>query len=243
MVKDQFRFYNGFGIAPSKNYVAAGYDFYIPNITTMEQAEKMVEALVESKRTTFDDMNRIIYHLEECFSEYDHLRSIKYDKPLLYNIAHLFISIDPCVWDEDSVMLEDCLDSFVSYKLLFDANGTPGIRVSCNEHILVNSGIKTALDPETAGIFFNKSGRGNQGWDVRACVVDEDYAGYVHLSLAYTKDYTCGEIYAGDKLSQMVIVPIVKYKESLELTEEEYLEVMKNSERGIKGFGSSNEKH
>lgn len=245
MVKENFRIYNGFGITPSKNYVAAGYDFYVPNIVTMEQAEKMKLAMIESKRISYEDFNALIVMIEDYIKEsiscnvYDSLKT--YERPFIYNIAHLFISIDSAAIECKS--LTSRVDEFFKHWFVIDDKGIPGINLYNTDHILVNSGIKVALDNETVGIFFNKSGRGNQGLDVRACVVDEDYSGYVHLSLAFTKDYTTTKIYAGDKLSQMVILPLVKYKEVSELDEASYNELMANSERGSKGFGSSNEKH
>lgn len=47
-------------------------------------------------------------------------------------------------------------------------------------------------------------------WDVRACLVDEDYTGFVHLSLSYTKIdvNNDGDIYVGDKLSQMMVLTV-----------------------------------
>ena len=44
------------------------------------------------------------------------------------------------------------------------------------------------LDIGVAGLYVNKSGKGNCGWDVRACLVDEDYAGFV--SASFTKPVT-----------------------------------------------------
>ena len=124
---------------------------------------------------------------------------------------------------------------------MFDDNGVPGISMNLNDTLLVNSGLKLNLEPGTAGIFFNKSGKGNQGFDIRACVVDEDYTGYVHLSIAFTKDTPC-VVYCGDKLMQMVILPVI-HPAIKELTKSEYSDVTSDSTRGDKGFGSSDIKH
>ena len=101
------------------------------------------------------------------------------------------------------------------------------------------------LDIGVAGLYVNKSGKGNCGWDVRACLVDEDYAGFVHLSQAYTKeliDDGQNIVYCGDKLTQMMLLPVFHSKYD-EITEEEYNEIMSNSKRGESGFGSSDIKH
>ena len=89
----------------------------------------------------------------------------------------------------------------------------------------------------------NKSGKGNAGFDVRAQVVDEDYAGYVHLSVAFTKDSAVNNIvYCGDKLTQMVILPVL-HMDPVEVDENAYDEIMKDSARGTDAFGSSDVKH
>ena len=90
-----------------------------------------------------------------------------------------------------------------------------------------------------------KSGKGNAGFDVRACLVDEDYAGFVHLSMAYTKDlYEDGKniVYVGDKLVQMMLIPIF-HTQYEEVSKEEYEDIMSQSNRGESGFGSSDIKH
>ena len=93
-------------------------------------------------------------------------------------------------------------------------------------------------------MLFNKSGKGTKGFSVRAQVVDEDYSGYVHLSNAYTKDNKDdGIIYVGDKITQMVVLPIILVNKCNELTIDEYKELMKNSKRGSSAMGSSDVKH
>jgi dUTPase len=145
--------------------------------------------------------------------------------------------------DPEAQSLSEAIDEFVSYRLIFDDNGVPGIVTYAGDYLLFNSGIKVGLPTDTAGIFFNKSGKGNKGFDTRACVVDEDYAGFVHLSSAYDKETYFGEnIYCGDKFSQMVVLPVVKTSIS-ELDEAKYDELMSNSQRGADGFGSSDVKH
>ena len=136
-----------------------------------------------------------------------------------------------------------------------------------NDTVFINSGIKVALDTVlsdkvapnpshavdmlrllgigVAGLYVNKSGKGNAGWDVRACLVDEDYAGFVHLSMAYTKDlFENGknEVFVGDKLTQMMLIPVF-HTQYNEVSQEEYNEIMANSNRGDSGFGSSDIKH
>ena len=96
-----------------------------------------------------------------------------------------------------------------------------------------------------AGLYVNKSGKGNAGFDVRAQLVDEDYSGYVHLSIAYTKDlFEDGKnvVFVGDKLVQMMLIPVF-HTQYEEVNSEEYNKIMSKSKRGDSGFGSSDVKH
>ena len=142
--------------------------------------------------------------------------------------------------------LNEAIDEFVTYRLVFDAKGdilVPGMVIAEGDYLLFNSGIKVNLPKDTAGIFFNKSGMGNKGYDTRACVVDEDYSGFVHLSVAFTKSVYFGQkLFCGDKIQQMVVLPVVK-TELEEVEEGVYNELMSDSQRGADGFGSSDVKH
>ena len=152
------------------------------------------------------------------------------------NILHLYLATNKYKNYTDS-----SIEKFVENKLIFDRNGVPGIKAELGDYFLFNSGIRVKLNEDTAGVFFNKSGKGNQGFDIRACVVDEDYSGLVHMSAAYDKDRPC-ELYCGDKFVQFVILPIVK-TELKETTKDEYFKMHENSQRGADGFGSSDVKH
>jgi dUTP pyrophosphatase len=71
-----------------------------------------------------------------------------------------------------------------------------------------------------------------QGIDVLAGVVDSSYRGEIKvcLSIPYNSDYLCLE--KGDKIAQMVILPVpqIEIEEVLQLS---------LTDRGEKGFGSS----
>ena len=201
---------------------------------------------MKSYKKTEEELYEIIdtlgLYIQSTFDTYD------FNKINAINILHLYLALTPPddVYDNEEPeqqSLSDSIDEFVSYRLIFDDNYVPGIVVFPGDYLLFNSGIKMKLQPDTAGVFFNKSGKGNQGFDIRACVVDEDYAGFVHLSSAYDKEAYFGEnIYCGDKFSQMVVLPVVKTSIS-ELDESKYEELMANSQRGADGFGSSDVKH
>jgi dUTPase len=243
---EKLKIYNGFGITPSKNYTAAGYDFHIPYITDESKFDFVLEAFKKSFKKTDEDIeetiNLIGLYIE---SKYDNHEFSKCD---FLNILHLFLALTPPddVYPGEEAELQslsDAIDEFVTYRLIFDDKFVPGIVVYSGDYLLFNSGIKVCLPVNTAGIFFNKSGKGNQGFDTRACVVDEDYSGFVHLSQAFDKDlYEGVNLYCGDKLAQMVVLPIVK-TEIEEVEDTTYNDLMSNSQRGSDGFGSSDVKH
>ena len=246
---EKLKIYNGFGIVPSKNYIAAGYDFHLPLITDESLFDMVVSAFAQSYKKTTDEILETIDTINLYLSSmYDNREFTKCD---LLNITHLFLGLTPpddVDWDEEpeQMSLTDSIDEFVTYRLVFDAKGdtlVPGMVVAEGDYLLFNSGIKVNLPKDTAGIFFNKSGMGNKGYDTRACVVDEDYSGFVHLSVAFTKSVYYGQkLFCGDKVQQMVVLPLVKTE--IETVEEEvYNALMSDSERGSDGFGSSDVKH
>ena len=167
-----------------------------------------------------------------------------YSDSTIWNIVQLYTSLDSGYINTFFDEFDDKVSAFIDEYLVFDKNGKPGMKLQTLDHTLFNSGIKVALPHNTAGIFFNKSGKGTKGFSVRAQVVDEDYAGYVHLSNAYTKESDeDGIIYVGDKITQMVVLPIILVNKCKELSAEEYNKVMEKSQRGSDAMGSSDEKH
>lgn len=231
--------FNDFGITPTTNFTAAGLDFYIPNLNTQEKVDKWISAV--SKKFEISYLNDLFNKIS-LFTAYN---GVELPDTTIWNIVQLYTSLDSsCINYICCDDLSNKVSTFVDEYLVFDKDGNPGMRLKLLDHILFNSGIKVALQHNTAGIFFNKSGKGTKGFSVRAQVVDEDYSGYVHLSLAYTKDNEGdGIIYVGDKITQMVVLPIVLVNKCNELTIDEYEELMKNSKRGSDAMGSSDVKH
>lgn len=237
-MKHKVRIFNEFGIKPTFNHVAAGADFYIPyfDVDKKDIAFKAFEISYKVNDTYIDNVyNAIIYFL----------KSKNPSEKQIINIVHLFLALDSSAinsYDENDIPSRVKL--FVDRYLVFDKHLRPGIAMDLNDALLINSGIHVALEPGTAGVFMNKSGRGNAGFDVRAQVVDEDYTGFVHCSLAYTKDTNKDyrKIYCGDKITQMLILPII-HSDYDEVSADEYYDIMSNSERGSDSFGSGDEKH
>lgn len=233
---EKFVINNVFGIEPSKNYEAAGYDFYVPNIPSdisedqfnliLNSFSKSYSAPVETLINIADEL--VLYVTAQFGEEFA-------KSPL--NLLHLYCAVNNGYKDHS-------ISEFVDKYLVFDANKTPGVWVYTSDHVKFNSGVRVKMPASHAGIFLNKSGRGTAGWDVRAQVVDEDYTGYVHNSMAFTAPTRTEktQIYCGDKLVQMCVIPITKC-ELNSVSAEEFDELTSDSKRGDKGFGSGNEKH
>ena len=235
---DKFKIYNGFGIKPSKAWEAAGWDFYVPEIRrpSEDMEDRIIQALKKSYGKTDKQIATVMSRMEDemkLFGKDDLYQEWK------YTLLLLLFSIDGAIMRNS----QNKVATFISYYLIWNEDGKPGINLHCNDHIFMNSGIKVCLEHNTAGVFMNKSGKGNKGIDIRAQVVDEDYTGYVHLSHAYTKDNAeDGKVFAGDKLSQMLILPIIHKDECEEIDEDAYNKLHESSGRGDGMTGSSDKK-
>lgn len=261
MLTNIMKCYNAFGIKPTNSFTSAGSDYYIPNIKTIEQEEKALAAFEKSYGKTTEQIN----HLVDVFK----VLSPKEYQNNIVNLVHLYLAFYNAGLENEKQMNENAaILTFLYEFIVYDKNkDVVGIRAQLNDTLFINSGIKIALDTVlsekvapnpsravdylrmlgigVAGLYVNKSGMGNGGWDVRACLVDEDYAGFVHLSQSYTKDLiNDGKniVYCGDKLTQMMLIPVF-HDEYVETDETDYNSIMSNSHRGDSGFGSQDIKH
>ena len=103
--------------------------------------------------------------------------------------------------------------------------------VSQHGHKVFETGVHIQLPPGTCGILVSKSGLNVKHGIVGEGVIDVGYTGSIRVKL-YNHSGTDYRVKAGDKISQLVILPILA--PSLELVEE-----LGESERGENGFGSS----
>ena len=255
---------NDFGIKPTNSFVSAGSDYYIPNIDTQAKAEKAYKAFEKSYKVTSENIEELIVNFECYYFKNEKMRN------QIPNLVHLYLALYDPILDMSKTTLgvqKTVIEFCENYVVYDEENNKVGIRVGLNDTLFINSGIKVALDtvlsdqvapnPSSAvntlrmlgigvaGLYVNKSGMGNKGWDVRACLVDEDYAGYVHLSMSYTKEVVdTGQniVYCGDKLTQMMLIPVF-HTQYEEVNEDDYQKIMANSERGANGFGSQDIKH
>lgn len=269
MENNKLMFFNGFGITPTKNFTAAGYDFYVPDLndTNEEQIKQRVLPAFETLYgVTPEESEAISSALGDCvyecygpgdydeseipqmFSDYIDCYNIN-----KYNVLHLYLAFmykrEILDYGFPRLPLKFSISEFIYNNLCFDLEaGKAGITLNPGDMLMVNSGIKEVLPHNYAGVFLNKSGRGSSGLDVRAQVVDEDYSGYVCLNVSFyaVKDRLQRKyrrIYCGDKLVQQLILPLFGEPAAEVTSEEEYNRIMSGSERGDAGFGSSNEVH
>lgn len=257
--------YNAFGIKPTNTYTSAGTDYYIPNLDTPEKVELAYKAFEKSYGKTHEYIRGIAQRFNIVLA--DKKSNIPVEQ--IPNLVHLFFAVyNPDLEEVKNTSILMAIDYFISEFVIYDeTNNKVGVKMHLNDTLFINSGIKVALDTVlsdktgpnpthlvdlfrllgigVAGLYVNKSGNGNKGWDVRACLVDEDYAGFVHLSMSYTKEVIEDKqniVYCGDKLTQMMLIPVF-HDEYVETDEDNYNKIMENSQRGDKGFGSSDVKH
>ena len=137
---------------------------------------------------------------------------------------------------------EKCNSTKCHPVTMFNNNKTvDSIILAPGDSVLIPSGIKMKVPNGYAMVMMNKSGVGSKKQlSVLACVIDEDYQGEVHLNIANVgKDTQI--IKAGDKLVQGLIIP-VNYAILEEVKDDKELFKDSESERGDKGFGSTDNK-
>lgn len=238
MSNNKLKIVNDFGITPKTSFTAAGIDFFIPKIASLEPDKQMIayhsfEKSFNKTDKELDELRKTTYNILST-----KINSIDTIHKILFDVIHLYLALDNKYKRSSKLSDMEKIVDFIEYNLTFKDSETVGIKLKEADQLKINSGIKEALPHEYAGIFFNKSGRGNDGLDVMSCVIDEDYTGYVHLSVINSKK-TSYKVYCGEKLVQQVILPIYQVSDIEEINDDEYQEIMKDSQRGDGGFGST----
>ena len=127
----------------------------------------------------------------------------------------------------------------------YETKGSAGIdlRACIEEKVLLAAGTTSMVpigfamyleDPNLAALVVPRSGRGSKKGIVLGNLVgliDSDYQGELMVP-AWNRSDKDFEINPGDRIAQMIIVPVVQAKFKI-------VENFKESERGEKGFGSS----
>lgn len=96
---------------------------------------------------------------------------------------------------------------------------------------IFNTGVHVAIPSGAAGLLVSKSGLNVKNDIISTGLIDEGYTGEIRVKLYNHSgyDYT---VERGDKISQLVVIPVIK-----ELLEP--VEMLEETERGNNGFGSS----
>ena len=141
----------------------------------------------------------------------------------------------------DDKYLEDLDANKANSGVLYKKNpdGSNQLVVPPGTNVCLPSGVKIEIPYGCMGLFLNKSGFASKKDGIMgAQVIDTFYAGEVHLDIHNigTEDITLN---SGDKVTQMVVVPIM-VPALMECEEEElYADFKLEAYRGEKGFGSS----
>ena len=114
------------------------------------------------------------------------------------------------------------LDVRARYDRLVEAHGSA----------LIHTGLHVELPHNTAGLLVSKSGLNVKHGITSTGLIDEGYTGEIMVKLYNNSDENY-LVHAGDKISQLVVIPVlyedIHFRDSLD----------ENTERGAKGFGSS----
>ena len=104
--------------------------------------------------------------------------------------------------------------------------------VGAKESATFDTGVHIELPPNTVGMLKSKSGLNVRYGITSEGVIDVGYTGSIVVKLYNNsgKDY---KVEAGDKISQLVILPLV------DVGELEIVDSLADTERGTNGFGST----
>lgn len=115
----------------------------------------------------------------------------------------------------------------------YDLAAADRVTVMPKECAKISTGISIALPTDYVGLVFERSSLHKRGLSLvnKVGVIDSDYRGTIYLKLENVSDEAV-DISAGDRLAQLVIVPI----KPVTMFEVESLDETK---RGCGGFGST----
>lgn len=116
----------------------------------------------------------------------------------------------------------------------FDLFAPESAYIEPNGSVVINTGVHVELPPNTAGFLMSKSGLYIKHGISSTGLIDVGYTGAIRVKLQNHKSsgYLVNK---GDKISQLVILPIVPMKNS----DLEVVEQFAPTERGDNGFGST----
>lgn len=95
----------------------------------------------------------------------------------------------------------------------------------------IDTGVHVELPRGTAGLLVSRSGLNVKNGIISTGLIDEGYTGSIAVKL-YNHSTVPYKVIRGDKISQLVIIPVLY--EDIEIVGE-----LSETERGVKGFGST----
>lgn len=99
------------------------------------------------------------------------------------------------------------------------------------DSVTIDTGVHIELPPNTAGMLKSKSGLNTKHGIVSEGVIDVGFTGSIRVKL-YNHSLTPYAVNKGDKITQLVIVPILT-------PDFELVDSLDETERGENGFGST----
>lgn len=99
-------------------------------------------------------------------------------------------------------------------------------------YTVIHTGVHVELPHGTAGVLISKSGLNVKHGITSTGLIDEGYTGEIVVKL-YNNNYCWYHGKAGDKISQLVVIPVLY--EAIELVNE----LNNKTDRGAAGFGST----
>lgn len=97
--------------------------------------------------------------------------------------------------------------------------------------VVIDTGVRVQLPKDTAGLLMSKSGLNVKHGITSEGVIDYSYTGTIRVKL-YNNSDDMYLVHEGDKITQLVIVPIM-------IPVIEIVDSIEKGERGENGFGSS----
>lgn len=129
--------------------------------------------------------------------------------------------------DEGAYMPERAHEADAGYDIKSPVDGY----IPAHESAVIDSGVHVQIPKGQVGFLKSKSGLNVKFGITSEGVIDSGYTGSITVKLYNHSDYPYG-FKAGDKITQLVILPI-------ETPELELTDWFEDTDRGDKGFGSS----
>ena len=114
-----------------------------------------------------------------------------------------------------------------------DLYAATDVTIKANSTALLPLGISVSIPRGFYGQIASRSGLATKGLVVEAGVIDSDYRGEIKV-LLYNHSHSPYEVKVGDRVAQLIIIPVL-------MIEPAVAEALEETLRGESGFGSTGE--